>query len=57
MSIDDADKRSRRLMLTAARRALLLAALPVWEREHAQIEGLLSDVDPDHLRADLRALY
>lgn len=57
VSIHDADKRSRRLMLTAAGRALLFAALPVWEKEHAQIEGLLGDVDPDRLRADLRALY
>jgi hypothetical protein len=35
---------------------LLVAALPVWENEHAAIEDLLTDVDPDRLRADLRAL-
>jgi len=56
VSVDDADKRSRRLMLTPAGRALLVAALPVWENEHAAIEDLLTDVDPDRLRADLRAL-
>jgi DNA-binding MarR family transcriptional regulator len=56
VSVDDADKRSRRLMLTPAGRALLVAALPVWENERAAIEGLLIDVDPDRLRADLRAL-
>ena len=57
-SVDDADKRIRRLALTAAGRALLIAALPAWESEHAAIEGLLADVDyPDRLRADLRALY
>ena len=56
VSIDDADKRSRRLTLTSAGRALLVAALPVWESEHTAIEGLLTDLDPDHLRADLRAL-
>jgi DNA-binding MarR family transcriptional regulator len=56
VSVDDADKRSRRLMLTPAGRALLVAALPVWENEHAAIEDLLTDVDPDRLRANLRAL-
>jgi DNA-binding MarR family transcriptional regulator len=58
VSVDDADKRSRRLALTPAGRALLIATLPAWESEHAAIEGLLADVDyPDRLRADLRALY
>ena len=57
VSIDDADKRGRRLTLTAPGRALLVAALPVWEDEHAAIEGLVTDVDPDRLRTDLRALY
>ena len=56
VSIDDADKRSRRLTLTSAGRALLVAAFPVWESEHTAIEGLLTDLDPDRLRADLRAL-
>ncbi len=57
VSVDDADKRGRHLTLTPAGRALLIAALPVWENEHASIEGLLADIDPDRLRADLRALY
>jgi DNA-binding MarR family transcriptional regulator len=57
ISVDDADKRSRRLTLTPAGRALLIAAVPVWENEHAAIEGSLDDVDPDRLRADLRALF
>src|ERR1700720_1605899 len=53
--VDDADKRIRRLALTAAGRALLIAALPAWESEHPAIQGLLADVDyPDRLRADLR---
>ena len=56
VSVDDGDKRSRRLTLTVAGRALLVAALPLWEKEHAAVEGLLSDIDPDRLRADLRAL-
>ena len=57
VSVDDADKRSRRLKLTPAGWALLIAAVPVWENEHAAIEGSLDDVDPDRLRDDLRALF
>src|SRR5712664_4542071 len=57
VSVDDADKRRRRLTLTPPGRALLVAAVPVWEHEHTAIEGLLTDVDPDRLRGDLRALY
>jgi hypothetical protein len=57
ISVDEADKRSRRLTLTPAGHALLLAAVPVSEKEHAAIEGLLEDLGPDRLRADLRALY
>ena len=57
ISVDDADKRSRRLRLTPAGRALLVAALPVWESEHAATEALLTDVDPDRLRGNLRMLY
>src|SRR6266436_10252214 len=40
VSVDDAEKRSRRLALTPAGHALLVAAVPVWENEHAAIEGL-----------------
>ena len=57
ISVDGADKRSRRLRLTPAGRALLVAALPVWESEHAAIEALLTGVDPDRLRGNLRMLY
>jgi DNA-binding MarR family transcriptional regulator len=53
---DDNDKRSRRLALTPAGRALLVAACPVWRRTHAAIEGLLAGTSPDPLRAELRAL-
>lgn len=54
--IDEADKRSRRLALTPAGRALLAEAAPVWKRTHAGVERLLSRVDPDDLRAELRDL-
>lgn len=56
VAVDKADKRSRLLTLTAAGRALLAEAAPIWKREHAAIERLLGPSDPDHLRADLRAL-
>jgi len=56
VTVDDADKRSRRLTLTPAGRRLLAAAVPVWRRTHAAIDGLLGGSDPDRLRADLRAL-
>ena len=57
VSVGDTDKRGRHLTLTPPGRALLVAALPVWEQEHAAIEGLLTEFDPDRLRTDLRALY
>jgi DNA-binding MarR family transcriptional regulator len=57
ISVDDADRRSRRLTLTPAGRALLVAALPVWEDEHTAINALLPETDPDRLRAELRSLY
>ena len=56
VSVDDADKRSRRLALTPVGHTLLVAAVPVWEKQHAAIEGLLIETEPDRLRADLRAL-
>jgi DNA-binding MarR family transcriptional regulator len=56
VTVDKADRRSRRLTLTPAGRALLVAALPVWKRTHAAIERLLARPDADALRADLRAL-
>src|SRR5512143_1001095 len=36
ISIDKEDKRSRRLALTAAGRALLSKAVPLWKRTHAE---------------------
>lgn len=56
VTIDPADKRSRRLSLTPAGRARLAAALPTWKRIHAEIERNLPSAQPDGLRADLRAL-
>ena len=56
VTADDADKRTRRLTLTPAGRALLDAAVPVWRRTHAEIDHLLAEPTPNRLRADLRAL-
>lgn len=54
--IDDMDKRTRRLMLTANGRALLSVAVPVWRQTHGEIDGLLPGSNTERLRADLRAL-
>jgi DNA-binding MarR family transcriptional regulator len=52
---DEADRRSRRLALTAGGRALLAEATPLWKRHHAALERLLKR-SADALRADLIAL-
>jgi DNA-binding MarR family transcriptional regulator len=53
LSVDADDRRGRRVALTDAGRALLAAATPIWEREHAAVEaGLVSGGDA--LRAGLR---
>jgi DNA-binding MarR family transcriptional regulator len=56
VTIDNTDKRTRRLTLTPAGRAVLGSAVPVWRRTHAEIARLLTGSSPDRLRADLRAL-
>lgn len=56
VTVDSADKRTRRLSLTEAGRELLVAAVPVWRETHAAVERLIGPSDPDRLRADLRAL-
>ena len=56
VTIDNADRRSRRLALTPAGRSLLTAAVPIWRKTHADIDRLLPRPDPEMLRQDLRAL-
>jgi DNA-binding MarR family transcriptional regulator len=56
VTIDDGDKRTRRLALTPAGQALLVVACPVWRQTHAAIDRFLTGSSPDRLRADLRAL-
>lgn len=54
--VDPNDRRSRRLILTAAGRASLAAAAPIWKREHARVERLLHTAGADVVRAGLREL-
>ncbi len=54
IKVDPADRRGRRLVLTAAGHRLLATALPIWKREHGRVEKLPEDADA--LRAGLRAL-
>ena len=56
VSIDVADKRTRRLKLTPAGRALLVAAVPIWKQTHAIVEKLLPRANAEELRVDLRVL-
>jgi DNA-binding MarR family transcriptional regulator len=55
ITVDDSDRRSRRLTLTREGRALLVAAVPIWKRTHAALERRLKR-SADALRADLMAL-
>jgi DNA-binding MarR family transcriptional regulator len=50
------DRRSRLTALTPKGTTLLARAVPIWERTHLDIEGLLPDGDPNRLRSNLRAL-
>jgi DNA-binding MarR family transcriptional regulator len=56
VAVDKDDRRGRLLTLTAAGRALLEEAAPIWKREHAAIERLVPESGADRLRTDLRAL-
>lgn len=56
VTVDKEDRRSRRLTLTPAGRALLMAAVPVWKKTHAAVERLLARSSPEDLRAALQAL-
>src|SRR6266446_7802443 len=56
VAVGPADRRSRLLALTSKGMKLLTRAVPVWERTHEEVERLLPDADPDHLRSNLRVL-
>ena len=55
VAVDKEDKRSRRLTITAAGRALLNKAFPVWQQTHAEIDRLIAG-QADDVRGALRAL-
>jgi DNA-binding MarR family transcriptional regulator len=54
VTMDAADKRGRRLVLTPRGRAALAAAMPLWQQTEQSIERLVGD--PSQLREDLLAL-
>jgi DNA-binding MarR family transcriptional regulator len=56
VTIGPADRRSRLMALTPKGMRLLARAVPIWERTHQEIEGLLPDGDPNRLRSNLRVL-
>jgi DNA-binding MarR family transcriptional regulator len=53
---DPTDRRSRLLRLTKTGHALLLDALPIWRKTHADIAAEIPALDLNGLRASLRAL-
>jgi DNA-binding MarR family transcriptional regulator len=53
VAIDKKDRRSRRLALTAAGRALLSKAFPIWKDEHAALERELQAFSLPQVRAAL----
>ncbi len=56
IEIDGDDRRGRRIRLTREGRRLLVRALPVWERTHAEVDALISEASAERLRRDLRSL-
>jgi|SRR5215472_5687954 len=56
VTVDPQDRRSRRLTLTPQGRAVLAAALPVWQREHAAIDATFGHAGVTRLRGDLGTL-
>ena len=51
---DTADRRSRRIAITAEGVALLQAALPTWRETHALLDAGLGEDAPARMRTDLR---
>jgi DNA-binding MarR family transcriptional regulator len=56
VAVDKEDKRSRRLIITAAGRALLHKAYPLWEKAHIEVEFRIARGSADDLRKALMAL-
>ena len=56
VKVDAKDRRGRRLVLTTAGRAVLVAATPIWKHAQAQTERLLRNASADNVRKSLREL-
>ena len=56
VTVDALDRRSRRMKLTPAGRALLAKAVPIWRDAHGKLDRMLPAGHPDRLRRDLSAL-
>jgi DNA-binding MarR family transcriptional regulator len=54
--VDGRDRRNRRLQLTPAGHRLLIKAMPIWTRTHAEVDRLLRDHDATALRVMLALL-
>ena len=50
VAVDKQDRRSRRLTITAAGRALLARAFPIWKQTHAEVERLIANASADAVR-------
>jgi DNA-binding MarR family transcriptional regulator len=56
VAADPEDRRSRFVALTPKGMTLLARAVPIWQRTHQEVEGLLPDGDPNRLRSNLQVL-
>jgi DNA-binding MarR family transcriptional regulator len=56
VEVHEADRRSRRLVLTTAGRRLLVRAMPIWRRRHRELEQRFPKAKLHALRAGLMAL-
>ena len=56
VTVDEKDRRSRRLTITDAGRALLVKAFPVWQQAHAEVERRLGGLGADDVRSALKTL-
>src|ERR1700716_2103014 len=56
IAVDKEDKRSRRLVITPAGRALLSKAFPIWKQTHVELESRISHGSADDLRSALRTI-
>ena len=53
---DETDRRSRRLQLTDAGRAVMKQAVPIWREEHEKVDAELGDIDLEALKSALNRL-